>query len=36
MLHGLVDSQQLSSLGAVFLLGRVELLGEEGEGCQAL
>jgi hypothetical protein len=33
MLHGLVDSQLLSILGAVFLLCRVELLGEE---CQWL
>jgi hypothetical protein len=27
MLHGLVDSQQLSIVGVVFLLGRVEILG---------
>jgi hypothetical protein len=27
-LHDLIDSQQLSIVGAVFLLGRVELLGE--------
>jgi hypothetical protein len=32
MLHGLVDSQQLSIAGAVFLLCWVELLGEECEG----
>jgi hypothetical protein len=32
VLHGLVDSLQLSIGGAVFLLGRVELLAEEGEG----
>jgi hypothetical protein len=31
MLHGLIDSQHLSIVGAVFLLGPVELLGE-GEG----
>jgi hypothetical protein len=33
MLHGLVNSQQLPIVGAVFLLCRVELLGEE---CQWL
>jgi hypothetical protein len=32
ILHGLVDSQQLSIVVAVFLLGWVQLLGEEGEG----
>jgi hypothetical protein len=32
MLHGLVDSQQLSIVGALFLLGWVQLPGEEGEG----
>jgi hypothetical protein len=33
MLHGLIDSQQLPIVGAVFLLCRVEFLGEE---CQCL
>jgi hypothetical protein len=33
MFHSLIDSQQLSILGSVFLLCRVELLGEE---CQVL
>jgi hypothetical protein len=32
VLHGLVDGQHLSIVGAVFLLGRVQFLGEEGEG----
>jgi hypothetical protein len=32
MLHGLIDGEQLSIVGALFLLGRVELLGEECEG----
>jgi hypothetical protein len=32
MLHGLIDSQQFAIVGAVFLLGRVQLPGEEGEG----
>jgi hypothetical protein len=32
MFHGLVDSQQFSIVGTVFLLCRVELLGEQGEG----
>jgi hypothetical protein len=32
MLQGLVDSQQLSIVGTVFLLGRLELLGKECEG----
>jgi hypothetical protein len=32
MLHGLTYSQQLSIVGVVFLLGRVELLEKEGEG----
>jgi hypothetical protein len=31
MLHGLVDSQQLSIVGAVYLLGSDELLGKECE-----
>jgi hypothetical protein len=30
MLYGLVDGQSLAVIGAVLLLGRVELLGEEG------
>jgi hypothetical protein len=30
MIHGPVDCQQLSIIGAVFLLGRVELLVEKG------
>jgi hypothetical protein len=36
MLHSLIDCQQLSIVGAVFLPGRIELLGEEGKGLQAL
>jgi hypothetical protein len=32
MLYGLVDGQQLAVVSAVFLLGRVEFLGEEEEG----
>jgi hypothetical protein len=32
MLYGLVEGQQLSFVGAVLLLGRVELFREEGEG----
>jgi hypothetical protein len=32
MLHGLVDGQQLSVVGAVFLMGWIQLPGEEGEG----
>jgi hypothetical protein len=32
MLYGLVDGQQLAVVSAVFLLGRVELFGEESVG----
>jgi hypothetical protein len=32
VLHSLVDSQELSVVGTVFLLCRAELLGKEGEG----
>lgn len=30
--HGLVDRQELSVVGAIFLLRRAELPGKEGEG----
>jgi hypothetical protein len=36
MIHCLVDSQQLSIANAVFLLGRVKLLGENGEGLRGV
>jgi hypothetical protein len=32
MLYGLVDGQQLADVCTVFLLGRVEILGEESKG----
>jgi hypothetical protein len=32
MLHGLIDSQQFAIVGAVFLLGWVQLPGKESEG----
>jgi hypothetical protein len=34
MLHGVVDSQKISMLGAVFLLCRVELLGGVCDECK--
>jgi hypothetical protein len=36
MLYGLVDGKQLAVVGAVFLLGRAEFLGEYSEWLQGV